>query len=230
MQRGFTLIELLVVLAVMGSLIGFFGFSFRSSGVELESAQRQILTLIRHARAVAVAEGKETRLTIRSDSNEMDSFYRQIEIVYEGNQSGEWIVVKEGEYLPKGVWVLPQESDLNEYFTLGEDWYPDAFSVWSDEPMSIGIAEGLDMDGQNLTIRPSGFDNEFCYLSFDSSGRLIRGSLEDSPRIVLASGVNSPKADGVFSVGLSDKFMIKGILVQPYGGFLPLDHYDFAEE
>ena len=87
-NKAFTLIELLVVLAVIGSMIGLFGFTFFSSGNVLDSAQREVLTWIHHARSISVSEGKETRLIVKSDPENFDHYYRYLEIVSEGNQSG----------------------------------------------------------------------------------------------------------------------------------------------
>ena len=223
-SKGFTLIELLVVLAVMGTLVGVFGFSFFGSGVALDSAQRDMLTWMRHARLIAISEGKESRLLVRSDVSDMDQFLRYVEVVCEGNSSEEWIVKKEGELLPDDVWILPEESALSEKMSFAEDWYSLAYSKWSGLPVSTSVAEGNDEEGENLTVRRVGSDNEFNYISFDSSGRVI-----NNPVMVLSKGELRPTTDGTLTIHFPDKFQIKGILIQPYGGMLTLEHSDFSD-
>ena len=223
MPKGFTLIELLVVLAVMGTLVGVFGFSFFGSGVALDSAQRDMLTWIRQARLIAISEGKEARLLVRSDVSDMDHFQKYVEVVCEGNSSEEWIVKKEGELLPDDVWILPDESSLSEKMIFAEDWYSVAYSNWSGPPVSTSAAEGDDEGGENFTVRRGGSDNEFNYISFDSSGRVI-----NNPVLVLSKGELRPTSDGTLTIHFPDRFQVKGILIQPYGGMLSLEHSDFS--
>ena len=223
-KHGFTLIELLVVLAVVGSLVGLFSFSFLGGGVELDAAQRQLVTLVRQTRTIAVSEGRETRLIVQSDTENLDFFYSYFEIISEGNSSNDWVVQKEGEILPKGVRVLPEESSLGEIITLPEDWYTSAFSKWSSLPMTTSTASGSSQSEENLTIRSTGSENEFCFISFDASGRVL-----NNPRMVLSSAEVVPKPDGSLSLKFSNRDNIRGILIQPYGGIISLEYRDFAD-
>ena len=223
--KAFTLIELLVVLAVVGSMIGFFGFSFFSGGNVLDSAQREVLTWIHHARSISVSEGRETRLIVKADSENFDHFYRYLEIVSEGNQSGQWLIKKEGELITEGVWVLPDEIDTEESMNFSDDWFVDAFSKWSDGSFTLGGIEVGVSSSQALSYRVESSENEFNFISFDASGRVI-----NKPRIVLSSANIIPSQDGKLALSFEDKLNVKGIMVQPYGGIISLEYTDFYDQ
>ena len=224
-RKAFSLIELLVVLAVMGSMIGLFGFSFFSGGNVLDSAQREILTWIHQARSISVSEGKETRLIVKANSENFDHFYRYLEIVSEGNQTGHWIIRKEGELITESAWILPEDMDTEESMKFSDDWFVNAFSKWSLDSFTLGDIESGESNEKFLSHRLESSENEFNFISFDSYGRVV-----NSPRIVLSTAKTIPAKDGKLVLSFEDKLNIKGIMVRPYGGILSLDHNDFYDQ
>lgn len=224
-SKAFTLIELLVVLAVIGSMVGFFSFSFFSGGNVLDSAQREVLTWIHQARIISVSEGRETRLIVKTGSENFDHFYRYLEIVSEGNQTGQWVIQKEGELLTEGVWILPEDLDGEESITFSEDWFVNASSKWSGDPFGLGNIETEEINALNTSVRSESSENEFSFISFDSSGRVV-----NKPRIVLSSAKILPSRDGKLALSFEDNLNIKGILIQPYGGIVALEFGDFYDQ
>ena len=214
-----------MVLAVIGSMIGLFGFAFFSGGNVLESAQRKVLTWIHHARAIAVSEGKETRLIFKADSENLDHYYRYLEIISEGNQSGHWMIKKEGELITEGAWVLPEDVDSEDAMTFTDDWFVNAFSKWSKSSFTLGRIETAESSTQKISYRTENSENEFNFISFDSSGRVV-----NKPRIVLSSAKIIPAKDGKLSLRFDEKLNVKGIIVQPYGGIVSLDYTDFYDQ
>jgi general secretion pathway protein H len=72
-RRGFTLIELLVVMAVIGILLTIATPTFRRAlpGAELESSIREIASVLREARSVAIRTNQDTGVVF---DVEMSSF------------------------------------------------------------------------------------------------------------------------------------------------------------
>jgi prepilin-type N-terminal cleavage/methylation domain-containing protein len=224
-NKAFTLIELLVVLAVIGSMIGLFGFTFFSGGNVLDSAQREVLTWIHHARSISVSEGKETRLIVKSDPGNFDHYYRYLEIVSEGNQSGYWIIKKEGELITEGTRLLPDDIDAEDFMTFSNDWFVNSFSKWSGDFFTLGDIETGESNSKAVSHRMESSENKFNFISFDSSGRVI-----NRPRVVLSSAKIIPSQDGKLVLSFEDKLNVKGIMIQPYGGIVSLDYTDFYDQ
>ena len=126
--------------------------------------------------------------------------------------------------MPDDVWILPDESSLSEKMVFAQDWYSFAYSKWSGLPLSTGESQSDGEEGEGLTIRRLGSDIDFNYISFDSSGRVI-----SNPLVVLSKGELRPSSDGTLRIYFPDKFQVKGILIQPYGGMLSLEHGDFSD-
>ena len=223
-KAAFTLLELMVVMGVMALLFGLIGFSLSGSGTEIKSFQRELVSMIVKTRNLAISEGVEARLAVRTDSQSKDHFSRYIEIHSEGNMSDLWMVRESDYFLPEGTWFLPDPMNAPEQFEFPEKWFSDAGSIWSGM-IEVGEIEGSEGEDERISLRKesAGGGFEFSYLSFDRSGRLIGGS---PPRLVFSAGQIKPQSDG-FLVQVSDEYDVAGILIQKLGGIIPISSNDF---
>jgi prepilin-type N-terminal cleavage/methylation domain-containing protein len=224
-KAAFTLLELMVVMGVMALLFGLIGFSLRGSGTEIKSLQRELVSMIVKIRNLAISEGTEVRLAVRTDFKSKDHFSRYLEIHSEGNMSDLWVVRESDYFLPDGTWFVPDPMNSLDNFKFPEKWFSDAGSVWSGI-VEVGMIEGAEDMGKQVSLRKesAGGGVEFSYIAFDSSGRLVSGG--SSPKLVFSAGEIKPQPDG-FHVQVDDEYDIAGILIQKLGGIIPLSSNDF---
>jgi prepilin-type N-terminal cleavage/methylation domain-containing protein len=223
-KSAFTLLELMVVMGVMALLFGLIGFSLSGSGTEIKSIQRELVSMIVKTRNLAISEGVEARLAVRTDSQSKDHFSRYIEIHSEGNTSDLWVVRQSDYFLPDGTWLIPDPMSSNDNFLFPDKWFSDGGSVWSGI-IEVGEIEVSEDRQEQLSLRKesTGGGVEFSYLAFDSSGRLSSGI---PPKLVFSTGEIKLKSDG-FQVQISDEYDVAGILIQKLGGIIPISSNDF---
>ena len=224
---GFTLIELLVVLAVMAVLMGMLGFSVLSGNADINSGQRQILSMIHQTRTTALSTGQEARLMVYSDPSDLEKYMRFSsigvrEITPQGNNvtSKDWRIVQEGKFLPDGLWFVDKSMEVD----LG--WMGNAFSVWStpdgDNSFQLGeLKNGLREEGNSGK-------NSYRYIAFAPSGKVISDDYPNMPKLVIASGEIRPK-DGVLSPYLPNPQDVAGVQIMPFGGIFSLEFNDFLQ-
>jgi prepilin-type N-terminal cleavage/methylation domain-containing protein len=224
---GFTLIELLVVLAVMAVLMGMLGFSVLSGNADINSGQRQILSMIHQTRTTALSTGQEARLIVYSDPADLEKYMRFSSIVVreitpEANNvtSKDWRIVQEGKFLPDDLWYVDRSMDV----ALG--WMGDAFSVWSTSEGDNSFKLGELKNG--LREESSAGQNSYRYIAFGPSGKVISDDYPNMPKLVLASGEIRPK-DGVLSPYLSNPQDVAGLKIMPFGGMFCLEFNDFLQ-
>jgi len=224
---GFTLIELLVVLAVMGVLMGMLGFSVLSGNADINSGQRQALSMMHQTRTTALSTGQEARLLVYSDPTDLEKYMRFSSIVVreitsEGNNltSKDWRVVQEGKFLPDGLWFADRSMEV----PLG--WMGDAFTVWSTSEGDNSFKLGELKNG--LREESSSGKNSYRYIAFAPSGKVISDDYPNMPKLVIASGEIRPK-DGVLSPYLANPQDVAGLQIMPFGGIFCLEFNDFLQ-
>ena len=224
---GFTLIELLVVLAVMGVLMGMLGFSVLSGNADINSGQRQALSMMHQTRTTALSTGQEARLLVYSDPTDLEKYMRFSSIVVreitsEGNDltSKDWRVVQEGKFLPDGLWFADRSMEV----PLG--WMGDAFTVWSTSEGDNSFKLGELKNG--LREESSSGKNSYRYIAFAPSGKVISDDYPNMPKLVIASGEIRPK-DGVLSPYLANPQDVAGLQIMPFGGIFCLEFNDFLQ-
>jgi len=224
-KAAFTLLELMVVMGVMALLFGFIGFSLSGSGTEIKALQRELISMILKTRNLAISEGVEARLAVRTDAQSKDHFLRYFEIYSEGNVTDSWIVREDSYFLPQGLWIVPDHLNPPENFEFPTKWFSDAASVWSGT-MQVGSIESSEEEGLRNSFRKESAigDLEFSYLAFDHSGRLFGNS---PPKLVFSAGEIRPQGDD-YLVKLSDENDLGGILLHKLGGVIPISSNDFS--
>ncbi len=227
-RKGFTLLELLVVMAVMGLLMGFVGFTLLGGGgEELGSAQREILGLVQQAKTRAALSGNETRLIVNSEETDRERYHRYVELVVKdfnaSTNETKWLVMGEGMLLPDGVYFVPEDDS---YCEVAEYWKEDAYTVWSSSEDDFELMDVFKGE------RKQGGGTKFRYLAFSSIGSVTypsssgSGSLQQSPRLVIANGSPNPVSTGK-AIRFLDPETIAGILMRRFGGYAVLAPDDF---
>jgi len=223
LQAGFTLLELIVVMGVMTLLFGLIGFSLSGSGTQIQGLQRELISMILKTRNLAISEGVETRLAIRTDSESKEHFFRFMEIHSEGNLTDTWVVQESDFFLPKTVWFVPDELTASENFKFPEEWFSDGASVWSGG-IELGEIEGAVVNDRRISFRKESSEgrNQFSYIAFDGSGRLLAS---EQPKLIFSSGNIKPTGDS-FTVELNNEKDIAGLIIQRFGGIIPISSND----
>lgn len=116
-QRAYTLIELLVVLGLM-----IIAFSYvvvttiNNDGMSLKSSQRILSAVTQGAKGQAIMKQSPARLIIYADKgNDRDEnkYLRYIGIITQDpKNSRKWIAGTEGTYLPKGIYFMPELTEI----------------------------------------------------------------------------------------------------------------------
>ena len=225
-RMGFTLMELLIVLAVVGVMMGMIGFSLSGGGgAALQASQRQLLGLVQQVRAKAVLFGRPARLIVSNDENDLDRFYRYLEIVVQDtNETGKWLIQGDGKFLEDGVFLVPSK-DYSQ-IKVPDDWSELAYSVWSHEDDA-----GMKLKESLKGVREEGGSKVFSFLEFNGEGNLVcshksESSLPPYPKLVLANGSPSPGSDEFLR--FDEVNSVSGILLRKFGGFAVLESNDFV--
>ena len=127
-SKGFSLLELLVVLAVMGIMIGVLGFGFLgNSSSDLGDAQRYLIAYLNKCKATSVSSTSEARIIVAAEAENQEKYLRHLQtIVLDKNDSGQWLIIDNGIYLPKGVWFVTDGLDADN-----ADWPKNGECIWS---------------------------------------------------------------------------------------------------
>lgn len=113
---AFTLIELLVVIGLIALLVGGLGVSLsHRTGGRLAAAQHTIQSLCGAARAQAAMYQTEARIVAYAEpppTGDREKYLRLL-LVYRAEPAGSetWIATGAPLYLPRGIYVLPENLD-----------------------------------------------------------------------------------------------------------------------
>ena len=115
--KGYTLIELLVVLALMTIAFSFVIVNtINSDGLSLKSSQRILSAVAQGAKGQAIMKQSPARLIIYADQNkgrDDNKYLRFFGIVTQDPKNPrKWIAGTEGTYLPKGIYFMPELSQM----------------------------------------------------------------------------------------------------------------------
>ena len=227
-KRGFTILELLVVLAVMGVMIGALGFSFVGANQSnLGDAQRSLISLLQKARSLAVSNATESRIIFVADSEDTNNYLRQVMLINrDKNNTSYWQIFDDSFHLPEGVWFVDEEI-----MSDSQDWPSEAKCLWSgieeDEEFKLS-SKSIESGEKGIKVFEEAEDGQpFFYISCNSRGTFVSKSFPNMPKFVVAKGKLLPSASGIMFPLLSDTRAVAGIQIQPFGGFLTLEHKDF---
>lgn len=180
LSKGFTLFELLVSMSVVAilALVTLATVKLRPDAIAIEEAANRVANLGLVARSQAILKGGRARLLINYNPSDIEGYLRQIGVVVEtAYNSGKWITVDRGFYLPKGVRFTSTNPDLGllQSFSLN---FP------SNDSESDAGATATD-------------SKPWLALVFENDGRVA-----GNKNIVLALELNAPSAS---SSGVSSK-------------------------
>lgn len=116
-SKGYTLIELLVVIGLMTIAFSFVVVNtMNNEGVSLKSSQRILSAVAQGAKGQAIMKQSPARLIIYADQGkdrDDNKYLRFFGIVTQDpSNPRRWIAGTEGTYLPKGVYFMPELSQM----------------------------------------------------------------------------------------------------------------------
>lgn len=179
----------MVVILIIGILSGIVLTAMGGGDEErkLNAATSQVRSLFSLGQSASIARKEPIRVLIHADPADEDRYLRFFTLVYEDEDTGEWLPYTQGEFLPDGIYFTPAMStgsgtsdpDL-QVWELG--FNPDTLEFSS--PGSVSNAGTSSFSGNVDPVSDAGTDTWFMY-EFLSNGKA------ESPmsRVVLAAGL-----------------------------------------
>ncbi len=202
-RAAFTLIELLVVIGLIVLLVGGIGVALHGGNKSnaLQSAQGSLSSALSLARAQAALTGNLAALAVNADVDS-DRYLRYYVVIVKDPTNG-WGITGEGEYLPAGVYFVPDAP-----------------------PSGTGVIDGVSFNG----LKSGGFDTGSLNQTFDGLGKkwLVVGINSLGHRIsatagnvgsgciMLATGEVQPP-DSTPPFKYNNAFNIRGAFISQYG-------------
>lgn len=160
----------------------------------LQASQSTVVSMITLARGQAAVTGRNAAFLV--NNNPTSERYRRYLIVIVQNESGNWVALNEGVFLPPGCYVLPQTGPSVAATEPGSDWTGLDSSALRTSVSGVfvsGVSE--DWEGVNITAR---------------------GTTSNTGDIILANGrVDSPGSSPPFVFLNPDN--VRGVNVLSYG-------------
>jgi prepilin-type N-terminal cleavage/methylation domain-containing protein len=152
---GFTLIELLSVIAIIGIFAGLIGLAFRGGGdstVGLQASQSTIVSMMTLARGQAAVSGRNAAFLV--NNSPASERYRRYVIVVVQNESGNWVALNDGVFLPQGCYVVPQTEPSGAAIETGSNWTGLASNALQTSVSQAFVsATSENWEGVNITAR-----------------------------------------------------------------------------
>ena len=213
----------------MGVMIGVLGFSFLgNSSSDLGDAQRNLFPTLNNAKATSVSSGSEARIIVSAESDNEEKYLRHLQtILLDRNDSGQWLIVDNGIYLPRNVWFVTDGMG-------GEisDWPQDGECIWSssDQDEEFRLSLGRSKNGEKKVFEQSADGERYYFLKCMPNGKFTSASYPQMPKLVFAKGKLIPTQTGEIIPTLSDRNQVAGIQIQPFGGIFSLASQDFSND
>ena len=207
-SKAFTIVELLVAITVMAILAGilFSALNQSKNAPRLDTAQMILNQAFANARSQAILKQNRARLILYSQDptnrEESDKFLRYFGVVVEtAPDSGQWEPALKGEYLPEGIYFIPESSRVSI------DWN-------EERPSSDHNGQSMKLNFPSLQAEAEGSGPDWSYYEFKSTGRMT--GLNN--KVVLAQGTMQE-----LKPTFPDDSALLGTAFNGYGLQLPLD-------
>jgi len=196
------------VIAILTGIL-FSALNQNENAPRLDTAQMVLSQAFANARSQAILKQNRSRLilysTEPSNQEESDKFLRYFGVVVEtGLDTGQWETALKGEYLPEGIFFIP-ESEAAQV-------------VWNeDRPTSNNNGQTMKLNFPSLNPEIEGSGSDWNYYEFKSTGRMT--GLNN--KVVLAQGGNQ-NLQPIFD----EQSALLGMVFNGYGLQFPMDEED----
>ena len=211
-RAAFTLIELLVVIGMIVLLVGGIGVALHGGNKSnaLQSAQGSLSSALSLVRAQAALTGNVAALAVNADEKDSDRYLRYYAVVTYDSTKKEWNATGEGEYLPAGVYFVPENTPSG--------------SALLDSSVTFGGLKSGGFDGRKTIQINSSKNADWLLLGISALGQRVNALASDASnagpnddgRIMLATGeVQPPDANPPFKY--NNVFNVRGAFISRYG-------------
>ena len=195
-------------MAILAGIL-FSALNQNENAPRLDTAQMTLSQAFDNARSQAILKQSRARLIIYSkeptNQEESEKFLRYFGVVVEtGSDSGLWETALQGEFLPEGIYFIP-ETGITPV-------------VWNEErPTSKHNNQSMKLSFPSLQAEAEGTGEDWSYYEFKSTGRMT--GLNN--KVVLAQG-------GVQDLvpQFTDTSALLGMVFNGYGLHFPMDEED----
>ena len=200
--KGYSLIELLVVLGLMVLAFSFVAVkAINNEGMSLKSSQRILSAVAQGVQGQAIMKQATARLIIYADKSSKNKYLRYFGIVTRDPKNPrKWIAGTEGTYLPKGIYFMPEFSQIA-----------------SGSGKRIGKMF-LEYPRIKSKINDSTLGEEYYYYEFNPNGTTARNFV--NTWLIFGAGKIQPNKDDQFDISFdipSYELLRSGLILRKVG-------------